>query len=198
MSLDVVSLAMIEPLLRGADVLCLGDPDMPAGHPDGTFKAYARHHGATRVDTVDIIAHKGFEQIVNLNLTHEWLRRYNLVINPGTLEHCFNIGQAFMNAWNALAVGGHAVHIAPATMLNHGYWNVNPIAFIDWCEVNGGRVCDMRFARNGDAQHAVTKQPIPNSKSGRGCFPPETVVYALLRKMKMLPGVQWPQQGVYR
>jgi hypothetical protein len=197
MSLDAVSLPLIKPLLNGATILCLGDPDMPAGHNAPTFAAYAYKRGAVEVDCVDVIAHKGFERIVDLNDHQMWPMPYSLVINPGTLEHCFNIGQAWANAWNAVAVGGHILNVAPVTMLNHGYWNINPIAFTDWCVMNGGHIVDMKFARNGNANISVTKQPIPNSKSGRGCYPPETVGYCLMKKIKNVAR-RWPAQGVYR
>jgi hypothetical protein len=197
MSLDAVSLPLIAPLLSGAWILCLGDPDMPAGHNDLTFAAYAYKRGVLKVDCVDVIAHKGHEEIVDLNLRHAWRQRYDLVINPGTLEHCFNIGQAWANAWSAVGVGGHILNVAPVTMLNHGYWNINPIAFTDWCVTNGGHMLDIRFACNGNANKHIVKQPIPSSKSGRGMFPPETVAYCLMKKIKDVE-MCWPAQWVYR
>lgn len=198
MSLDTISLSMIEPVINGAHVLCLGVPDMPVSHSYGTFHAYALDLGAVVIDTVDVIAHKGYEEIVDLNMPHAWERSYGLVINPGTLEHCFNIGQAWRTAWDAVALGGWMVSVAPVTLLNHGYWNVNPIAFTDWCEANGGRVKRAVCAINGHPETVVNASEIPDSRSGRGCFPPETVAYVLMRKDKLINCTRWPAQGVYR
>ena len=188
---------MIEPLVHGARILCLGVPDMPMGHADATFAAYAWKRGAVELDTVDVIAHHGFEDIVNLNLPHIWKRHYDLVINPGTLEHCFNIGQAWRTAWDAVDVNGWMVSVVPVTLLNHGYWNVNPIALVDWCEANGGRVRRTAYAINGASHEEVSAGAIPNSRSGRGCFPPETVGYFQMRKTEFV-STHWPAQGVYR
>lgn len=194
MSLDAISLAMVEPLLPQLSVLCLGVPDMPDGMP---FEQFAKDKGAIRVDAVDIIKHKGWEQIVDLNFPVHWEHYYDLVINPGTLEHCFNIGQAWTNAWEAVAEKGWMVSVMPVTLLNHGYWNVSPIAFTDWCTANGGRLKRLQYAINGKSQTLIEVSAIPESKSGRGCFPPETVAYALMKKEQRVP-LHWPTQGVYR
>jgi hypothetical protein len=59
------------------------------------------------------------------------------VIDPGTLEHCFNIGQAMMNAANAVKPGGRIFHISPMTMVNHGFYNLCPTMFHDFYQQNG-------------------------------------------------------------
>lgn len=192
MSLDAVSLRMITPLIKGRSVLCLGYPE----HPTGVNTArWLKELGATNVDVVDVIAHKGYERIMDLNLD-TFSTSHDLLINPGTLEHCFNIGMAWWNTWDALTVGGYAMHVMPVTMLNHGFWNVNPIAIEDWCAANGGEVVEMEFAING-TRESVKKSAIGGGASGRGQFPPETVMYALCRKVTM-QHLKWPAQGVYR
>lgn len=193
MSLDAISLRMITPLIKGRAVLCLGYPEHPTGV--NTVR-WLKELGATKVDVIDIIAHKGCERIVDLNWDNAWPFTCDLVINPGTLEHCFNIGAAWVNVWTPLSVGGYVMHVMPATMLNHGFWNVNPIAVQDWCMANGGEVVQMEFATNGTQQH-VKPMPMLKGSSGRGHLPPETVMYALCRKIKAISSA-WPAQGCYR
>jgi len=221
MGLDVISMRMIRPHLAGASVLCLGYPDIqcppdmvkdalgvepttfvePPTINKQTFK-YAetistlKLAGAKSVDVVDLIAHKKIERIVDLNVPQAWPRRYRLVINPGTLEHCFNLGQAWANAWNAMEFEGLLMQVAPVTMLNHGFWNINPIACSDWCAANGGRVRQLVFGRNGSAAD-VTPKKIDDSDSGRGYLPEETVMYAMMQKLRDALPV-WPTQGIYR
>ena len=195
MGMDAISLPMLEPLLAGASVHCLGVPDMPVAFLP--FKEWALDKGAVHVSASDIIKHKCWEEIADLNEPQRWQNKFGVVVNPGTLEHCFNIGQAWANAWGAVALGGHLLSVVPVSMLNHGYWNVSPIAFVDWCTVNGGHLERVIYARNGDTTKHIQPERIPNSKSGRGCFPPETVMYALLRKVEQTH-VRWPVQGVYR
>lgn len=212
MSLDRIGLSLIAPHVNGAAILALGYPDMAVSDEDfralvGFDKKGAKNThgllataGAVAFDVVDVIAHKGMERIVDLNEPQAWPRRYELVINPGTLEHCFNIGLAWANAWAAVAPGGHLLQVCPASMLNHGFWNVCPVALEEWCRANGGRVRELRFARNGTLEKVLpgpASQWLPGAKTGRGALPPETVMYGLLQKLVELPH-KWPAQGIYR
>jgi hypothetical protein len=192
-SLDATSLGMIDPYIAGAAVLCLGYPE----HPERVNTVrWLREKGATEVDVVDVIRHFGIERVIDLNEPQEWPRAYGLVINPGTLEHCFNIGVAWANVWRALAVGGVVMHVAPATMLNHGFWNVSPIALHDWCGANGGKIIDLRFALNGKGT-AVIPERQENVATGRQRLPSEVVMYGLCERTAVLP-MTWPSQGKYR
>ena len=62
------------------------------------------------------------------------------MIDAGTIEHCFNIAQAILNAAQAVAPGGHVFHAPPMTMLNHGFYNLNPTLFHDFYGQNGWTV----------------------------------------------------------
>ena len=58
---------------------------------------------------VDVHASRGVERIVDLNAPAE-LGKYDIVMDMGTIEHCFNIGQALKNAVNAVDIGGRIFH----------------------------------------------------------------------------------------
>lgn len=193
MALDAVAIGMITDKVSNSNVLCLGYPEI-ANVQDSI--GYLFSAGANTVDVVDVIQHKGMERLLDLNEPQVWPKRYQLVINPGTLEHCFNIAQAFKNAWDAVDIGGCILQISPVTMLNHGFWNLNPIAMSLWCEYNGGKMESMKFAENG-TQKVISPEQIKSSGSGRGQLPPETVMYALCRKLVDVP-TRWPVQGGYR
>lgn len=193
MALDAYSAALIESVAPWERVLSLGWPDMPSGEDS---ERWFRCRGARVFDVVDLKQHRGVETIVNLNRHSLVTEYYDLVVNPGTLEHCFNIGHAWREAWGAVARGGHILHVFPATMFNHGYWNVSPIAVHDWCAANGGIVVAERFAVNG-AGTPITPHRITVNASGRGALPEETVYYALCKRTSNEPNT-WPIQGVYR
>ena len=64
------------------------DPNSFFGYFDATF------------DVFDVCAHRGVEILVDLNIpnsTSMYTSRYDLVIDNGTLEHCFNVGEALIN-----------------------------------------------------------------------------------------------------
>lgn len=110
----------------------------------------------SRLTVVDFAPMMGMEKIVNLNYPHD-LGQFDLVIDPGTLEHCFNIGQAFMNAANAVRVGGRIFHISPMSMLNHGFYNLNPTLFHDFYTQNGWDL-EMKVLPNASPAVMSTKR----------------------------------------
>ncbi|HJZ96104.1 MAG TPA: hypothetical protein VKE70_06335 [Candidatus Solibacter sp.] len=72
------------------------------------------------------------------------------VFDLGTLEHVFDIGEAFRNIHRLLRPGGCVIHFSPVTLLNHGLWNLNPQVFFGFYELNGFELLD----------HAVIFSPL--------------------------------------
>lgn len=124
---------MIEPYLGGM-VLSLGYPELKGR--DGTIESEIEKAGGT-FSCVDLFRHRGVETLCDLNQPTGFHAEYDLVIDPGTLEHCFNIGQAMINAASAVRVGGRIFHGSPMTMLNHGFYNINPSFFGCFYKTNG-------------------------------------------------------------
>lgn len=91
------------------------------------------------LDVVDLVAARGDEIIVDLNvpLPADFTRRYELVVDTGTCEHCFHIGQAAMNLAALVKKGGYIVQALPLSSFNHGFYNVNPTWFHDFYPANG-------------------------------------------------------------
>lgn len=87
----------------------------------------------------DVISHEGIEQSLDLNfpLPIYKCQTADLVIDPGTLEHCFNVGQAFQNMCELVRVGGSLITTAPFIMPNHAFWSFNPCVYFDAFEQNG-------------------------------------------------------------
>jgi hypothetical protein len=88
---------------------------------------------------IDIFASRNVEKIVDLNYPQD-LCQYDLVLDCGTTEHCFNIGQALINAANAVKVGGYIIHTPPLTMTNHGFYCLQPTLFYDFYTQNGWQI----------------------------------------------------------
>ena len=155
MALNYSALKLLKGYLKGS-VLSLGYPDLVV--PDTKFLGVeatefvdtGRWHGVNYqlpetnhvfglmgcdLHCVDIHASRGCEEIADLNYPQE-LGKYDLVIDAGTLEHCFNISQAMFNMANAVKVGGHIFHSPPMTMVNHGFYNLCPTFFHDFYTQN--------------------------------------------------------------
>ncbi len=103
------------------------------------------------LDVIDIHEARGNEILLDLNfpITADLHETYDLVVDPGTCEHCFNIGQAAMNLAALVREGGTLIQAMPLNMFNHGFYNVNPTWFHDFYLNNGYRIlflkgaCDM-------------------------------------------------------
>src|SRR5688572_13688298 len=129
MALPLHALKVLAPYLKGAEVLSLGYPDLTVRSEDiervfgfkPTKVTNANEwHGlkdklpetleffeamGARLSIVDFTVDRGMEKVANLNEPHD-LGKFDLVIDPGTLEHCFNIGQAMLNTASAVKLGG--------------------------------------------------------------------------------------------
>lgn len=88
---------------------------------------------------IDKIKHRGNEILadLNFNLDKSLHRSFDLLIDTGTLEHCFNVGTAFKNMCDLIKVGGVIMTCAPVSKINHGYYNFCPIMYDDGFITNG-------------------------------------------------------------
>ena len=172
MGLALHALKTLKPYLKGASILSLGYPDIlataeevkdllgveikttidggeqhrvdrPLVETKALFTALGSHF-----ECVDTVNWRGFERIADLNYP-QTLGKFDLVIDPGTTEHCFNIGQAMLNGANAVKKGGHIYHSPPMTMINHGFYNVCPTMLYDFYTQNDWDV-ELLEARAGD------------------------------------------------
>ena len=124
---------MIERTTRQAVLPYLPCRLLSLGYPDGLTQDDL---AGSDVTVVDVIAHRGTETLADLNAPHEF-GTFDLVLDPGTCEHCANPGQAWRTAIEAVALYGHLVQTAPLTMLNHGFWNYCPQVIREVYQANG-------------------------------------------------------------
>lgn len=148
------------------------------------------------VTVSDIVAARGMERIVDLNeaLPADLEAQFDLVIDTGTCEHCFNVGQAFRNACDAVKVGGFLVHAAPLNRLNHGFWNFSPTVYPDYFEANGFKLHLLTGIGGSLAQglRAFAVEPF-----GRFNAEPNAALYVLAERLERRPHA-WPMQRKYR
>jgi len=145
---------------------------------------------------VDAAVLRGMERIVDLNqpLPQDLARSFDLVVDTGTCEHCFNVAQAFVNACEALAPGGMLVHAAPMTRINHGFWSFNPTIYPDFFEDNGFEL-QMLTGVTGTIREGF--RPFDVDAFRRFDAPPEAALYVIAQRREVRP-VKWPVQRKYR
>jgi 2-polyprenyl-3-methyl-5-hydroxy-6-metoxy-1,4-benzoquinol methylase len=85
--------------------------------------------GATHVSSLDVSDFEGATVIHDLNhpLPTSLANRFSVVLEGGTLEHVFNVTQAFKNCMEMVRIGGHFIHVNPANnYMSHGFWQFCP------------------------------------------------------------------------
>jgi len=65
------------------------------------------------------------------------INRYRLVVDPGTIEHVFDMRTCLSNVVRSLQLGGVVIHQVPVYMFNGGYYSLNPNLLNDFYAKNG-------------------------------------------------------------
>ncbi len=84
---------------------------------------------------------------LDLNQPIDIGQRFDIVHNAGTLEHVFDIAQAFRNVHNLTQPGGCMIHHAPFVgWVDHGFYALQPTLFWDLAEANNYHIAVMVYA----------------------------------------------------
>jgi hypothetical protein len=137
---------------------------------------------------------------LDLNYPIDLGRQFETVINHGTAEHVFNIGQVFRTIHEHTAPGGLMFHESPFTgWIDHGFYDLQPTLYFDLAEFNGYALQGMLIA------NLVSKAVI--QVRGRESLyelirerkiPENSVLLTILRKSPDERPFQTPVQGYYR
>jgi hypothetical protein len=85
--------------------------------------------GARQVSSVDASDYERATEIHDFNqpLPASLTNRFSVVHDGGTIEHVFNIPQAFKNCMEMVRVGGHFIQVNEANnYMGHGFWQSCP------------------------------------------------------------------------
>ena len=148
-----------------------------------------------KLTVVDLVASRGGERIVDLNepLPADLVGAFDIVLDAGTMEHCFNVGQAVRNILAMAKVGGFVIHMNPMTMINHGFFNFSPTFYHDFYGQNGHQliapICGL--SANGIK---VTYAKVDHTRRQR--VTDSAMVLAVVRKQNDSVPI-WPMQSKY-
>lgn len=136
---------------------------------------------------------------LDLNAPIELERQYHVVNNCGTLEHVFNIGQAFKTVHDVTRPGGFMIHHSPfAGWIDHGFYGVNPTLYWDLAAANAYHVCVFLYAELNPPRtvniHSREKiiEMEKNNEIGKNA-----VLAIVLRKPDVAQEFKPPIQGYY-
>jgi hypothetical protein len=138
-------------------------------------------------------------QKLDLNQPLKLGHQFHLVHNNGTLEHIFDIAQAFRNMHDLTRPGGMMVHHAPFVgWVDHGFYSLHPTLFWDLAEANNYHMITMIYAEHNPVRietlpsREAVLELARNNQVGRNA----TLAAVLQRPLTAEP-FRIPMQGYY-
>lgn len=134
---------------KSCKAILIGRPDM---HPGTKFKSpedLFRSLGADDVDSLDISDFEGANIIHDMNLAipNHLKKKYSLVYDSGSMEHCFDIKQFLFNANAMLKKGGLIYHRNPLNnSINHGFYSFSPCLYLGFYMKNNFKLLDVTIS----------------------------------------------------
>ncbi len=166
---------------------------------EGVFESFALFKAlGAQLTVIDIISWTGCEYMADLNFPIDAAlkNKFDVVIDPGGLEHVFNVAQAFKNTAEMTKVGGYIVHSNPMSHINHGFYSFSPTLYADFYELNGFKTHWIRRRVAGPVADGyefgfedVDRLAVMNVSQ-------IALALALVQKIEDRP-VRWPIQGIY-
>ncbi len=116
----------------------------------------------TSIDVNDKFGSLAMDLNENLKTHYGFEKEYDLVTNNGTGEHIFDQAMVFRNIHQLAKQGGLMLHVMPFLHWeNHGFYNYNPILYLDVAEANHYEVVRLSIAnRWGDEVLVALESPV--------------------------------------
>ncbi len=151
----------------------------------------------THITFLDISKIRGSEIVQDLNtpLQPGLENRFDIVFDGGTLEHCFNVGQAIQNFLSMAKVGGFIYHNNPLNWVNHGFFSFSPTFYHDFYVDNGHRLASDIGAYYGDPLNPSFIKLPPTARHKEPL--PESSITVVAQRMHDRPAA-WPMQTKYK
>ena len=122
-----------------------------------SFRCWARG----TVESLDVSTYEKATILHDMNLTvpYELRERFTVVHDGGTIEHVFNVPEAFKNCMEMVRVGGHFTQVNVANnYTGHGFWQFSPeLIFRVFSPQNGYRIEAGPHARGGSRGSLVRR-----------------------------------------
>jgi SAM-dependent methyltransferase len=119
------------------------------------FKDFFLIWGIKNVQVMDIDEYEGADHLFDLNQPEcpsGLHSKFDLIVDGGSLEHCFNLPNALNSIGTMLRENGVVFHTNPANlMIDHGFFQISPTLYSDYYAAAG---FDLLY---GGLSHTSTK-----------------------------------------
>ena len=149
---------------------------------------------------LDAIAWTGKEIICDMNqpLSDEHHNRFDLIIDPGSLEHIFNVAQGVANMAHAVRVGGYVYHQNPLAFINHGFYSISPTFYMDFYLSNGFTLKELKYFNQ-----ALDEYGFEVNRKDLDPYRPmldirQNATNSIIAQKERELDIRWPIQKIYR
>lgn len=159
--------------------------------------------GYKKVESLDYFPgeHPTYVEDLNHPIPKILQRKYSLVYDGGTMEHCFNSPQVMMNAVALAKTGGIIIHHSPMNnWMDHGFYQFSPTLFFDFYGANGFTDMEMKVHFIGWHKESFidydprTDEPLPYFLGGGT----RVMAFFKARKPTDSTDIKYPIQSCYR
>ena len=137
---------------------------------------------------------------LDLNEPIQLSRRFDIVVNHGTAEHVFNIGQVYRTIHDYTAPGGIMMHEGPFFgWIDHGFYTMQPTLFFDLADFNQYLIYGMFITeiRSQLMLPVRSREEIYELMQAKR-IPENSQLFVVMRKPEQLAPFRVPIQGFYR
>jgi len=168
--------------------------------------SYFRLLGFSESKSLDYSDRENADYIVDLNcdVPEDLVNQFDVIIDPGTLEHVFDLRNSLKNIFLMLREGGRIIHLsAPASnAIEHGFYMFSPTLFYDYYECNNFKINVLhlvkRFSRGGMLYHDFFEyEPGGLDNVDWNTDASEYHILCIATKTAQSTGTVVPQQGAY-
>lgn len=145
---------------------------------------FTNYLGSSSVDSMDASSYEGATIIHDLNLPVNTNKTFDTIFDGGSLEHIYNLPQAFENLSTLCKVGGQILHMLPANnQCGHGFWQMSPELFFSlYSEKNGYKDTEVFLGDTTNPQW--TYKILPPEKGGRHDIQHPNPLYVMVRTVR--------------
>ena len=150
------------------------------------------------IQAIDASDYEGAEIVHDLNkpIPESLSRRFDVILDAGTLEHIFSIKDAMFAIAQMCNLGGMVIHISPVDCINHGFVNFNWRFFYNFYLANGFEAITRKYIGIPKAESAASRYYVEFEPEAYTDAPGpyyETYLFCAFRKMKHV-APEIPQQ----
>lgn len=160
--------------------------DVPWQFMEDQFNDILFNYGISNITTIDLFDQRADHQHDMNTPVPDYLRKkFNTIIDIGSVEHVFDTKQCLDNLFQMLCVGGHLMlHLPCHGCFDHGFYTFSPEVIIESLRLNGFEIIFLVFS--AEPEGIKMEKPVTWS---------DCILWCVARKIRHVNDFIIPQQN---